>query len=54
MLILGNCGLKYKLVCHFKLVAHMVGSGIRRFVYDVDGPTFLKREQVGLSAHRYQ
>ena len=36
-------GLKYKLVCHFKLAADMVGGGIREFVNDVDGPAFLKK-----------
>ena len=25
-------GLKYKLICHFKLVTDMVGDGIREFV----------------------
>ena len=29
-------GLKYKLICHFKLVVDMVGSGIREFVNDKD------------------
>ena len=35
-------GLKYRLVCHFKLAVNMVGGGIRKFVYDRDGPAFLK------------
>ena len=26
----------------------MVGGSIRKFVYDADGPAFLKRELVGL------
>ena len=29
-------GLKYKLVCCFKLAADMVGAGIREFVNDMD------------------
>ena len=29
-------GLKYKLVCCFKLAADMVGGGIREFVNDLD------------------
>ena len=37
-------GMKYKIVCRFKLAMDMVGSGVRDFVYDVDGPAFLKRE----------
>ena len=35
-------GLKYKLMCHFKLMADMVGIGIRKFVNDVDGSAFLE------------
>ena len=29
-------GLKYKLICHFKLAVDMVGGGIREFVNDMD------------------
>ena len=39
-------GLKYKLVCCFKLAADMVEGGIRE--YDVDRPAFLDRELMGL------
>ena len=41
-------GLKYKLICSFKLVADMVGRGIKLFVNDMDGPAFLERELMGL------
>ena len=41
-------GLKYKLICHFKLAADMVGGDIWEFVNDMDGPAFLERELVGL------
>ena len=39
-------GLKYELICCFKLVVHMVGGGIRDFVHGVDGPAFLERSGV--------
>ena len=35
-------GLKYKLVCCFKLAVDMVGGGIREFVYDKERQTFLE------------
>ena len=41
-------GLKYKLICHFKSAANMVGGGIRKLVNDADGPAFLERELIGL------
>ena len=41
-------GLKYKLICHFKLATDMIGGGIWEFVNDVDGLEFLKRELRGL------
>ena len=41
------------LVCHFKLVADMVETGIREFMYDTDGTTFLKRGLVGFGVDRY-
>ena len=31
-------GLKYKLICHFKKAANMVGGGIREFVNGTDRP----------------
>ena len=31
-------GLKYKLICHFKLAADVVGGGIQEFVNDTDIP----------------
>ena len=40
-------GLKDKLICHFKLAADMVRTGVREFVYDTDRPAFLKKELVG-------
>jgi hypothetical protein len=46
----GNLsGLKYKLVCHFKLVADMV----REFMYDMVRSAFLKRDLVGFGVDRY-
>ena len=32
--------LKYKLVCHFRLAADIVGVAFREFLYDGDGPGF--------------
>ena len=40
-------GLKYKLVCCFKLVVDMARGDIWEFVNDMDGPAFLKRELMG-------
>ena len=37
-------GLKYKLTCHLKLAADMVGGGIRELINDTDGPAFLERD----------
>ena len=47
-------GLKYKLVCCFKLVADMIRDDVREFVYDADGPAFQKRKLVGFGVDRYQ
>ena len=45
MLIPGRLsGLKYKLICCFKLAANMIEDGIREYVNDMDGPAFLERE----------
>ena len=41
-------GLKYKLICCFKLVGNMIGVGIREFVNNTDGPAFLERKLIGL------
>ena len=41
-------GLKYKLICSFKLAVDLVGGGIWDFVNDKDGPSFLERELMGL------
>ena len=49
----GLLGLKYKSICHFKLVADMVGGGVREFVNDMDGPAFLERELIGLGVDGY-
>ena len=46
--------MKYKLVCHLKLTADMVGGNIREFAYNMDGPAFLKRELVELGVDRYR
>ena len=42
------------MVCGFKLVVDIVTGGIRKFVYDMDGPAFLKRELVGFGVDSYQ
>ena len=47
-------GLKYKLVCSLKLVADIVRGDIKEFVYDMDGPEFLRRELVGFDVVKYQ
>ena len=47
-------GLKYKLICCFKLAADMLGDGIREFVNDTDGPAFLERELVELGVDEYE
>ena len=44
--------MKNKLVCHFKLVADMIRSGIREFVYDRDEITILERELVEFGVDR--
>ena len=46
-------GLKYKLICLFKLVADIVGGGIQEFVNDTDGPAFLER-LLGLGVDGYR
>ena len=53
MRLLSDWGLKCMLVCCFKLVADMVGDGIREFVDDRDGPAFLERELVRFGADGY-
>ena len=40
-------GLKYKLVCSFKLMVDMVRGGIREFVNDRDEPVFPERDLMG-------
>ena len=44
-------GLKYELVCHFKLAVDMVGGGIGEFVND--GPAFMERELMGFGVDGY-
>ena len=46
-------GLRYKLVCHLKLAVDIVGGDVREFVYDADGPAFLKGELVEFAVDRY-
>ena len=46
-------GLKYELVCLFKLAVDIVGSGFREFVNDTDGPAFLERELMALGVNGY-
>jgi hypothetical protein len=46
--------LKYKLVYCFKLVLDMVEDGVREFVYDMEGPAFLKRELMGFGVDGYR
>ena len=45
----GVSGLEDKLLCSFKLVADVVWSGVRYFVYDTNRPAFLERDLVVLS-----
>ena len=46
-------GLKYKLICHFKLMADKVGGGARKFVNDTEGQAFLERElMVGVDGYQ--
>ena len=46
--------MKYKLICHFKLVVDMVVGGIWEFMNDMDGPAFLERELMGLEVDEYR
>ena len=46
--------MKCKLIYCFKLVADLVGGGIREFVNDVDIPGSLERELMGLGVDGYQ
>ena len=39
-------------ICHFELVADMVGGDIREFMCDMDGPVFLKMELMGFAVDR--
>ena len=45
--------LKNELVCCIKLVADMVGCGIREFVNDTNAPSFLVRDLMELSVEGY-
>ena len=47
-------GLKCKLICHFKLVADMVGGGNREFLNYTDRLAFLEGELMGLGVDGYQ
>ena len=46
-------GLKFNLVCCFKLTVEMVGNGVRESVYGADRPSILKRELVGFGMDGY-
>ena len=46
--------LEDKLVCHFKLMVDLVRGGNKEFEYDVDRPSFLKRELVGFGMNKHQ
>ena len=50
----GLSGLKYRLVCCFKLALDVVGGSVWGYVYDIDRPAFLKRELVGFGVDMYQ
>ena len=39
-------GLKYNVVCCYKLVADKVGGVVREFLCNADRPAFLKRELI--------
>ena len=47
-------GFQNQLTRRFMLAADVVGGGIRKFVYDTDGPAFLERELVGLGVDGYR
>ena len=47
-------GLKYKLICCFKLAADMIWVGIREFVNDADGPASLEKQLMGLGVDGYR
>ena len=47
-------GLKYRLICHFKLVTRHGRGGIREFVNDANEPAFLERELMGLGVDGYR
>ena len=47
-------GLKYKLTCHFKLAANIVGSCISEIMYNADGSAFLKRKLMGVGVYQYR
>ena len=51
---LETAGLKYKLICCFKLAAGMVGDVIREFMNEADRPAFLERELMGLGVDIYR
>ena len=40
-------GLKYKLICNFKLAVDLVGGGNQEFVNDTEGPEFLENVLMG-------
>ena len=46
-------GLKYKLICCFKLEAYMVWDRIKVLVNYTDGPAFFERELMGLVVDGY-
>ena len=46
-------GLKYRLICLFKLAADMVGGGIWKFVNDTERLAFLERELMRLGVNGY-
>ena len=53
MLILGDSGLKDKLMYCSKLATDMVRGGIQKFVNDTDEPAFLERKLMGLGVDGY-
>ena len=46
-------GLKYKLIGCLKMMVHIVGGGIGKFVNNMDGPAFLERELMRLGQGGY-
>ena len=47
-------GLKYKLICRFKLAVDMVGVASGSFLNNMNGPAFLERQLMGIHMDGYR